>query len=134
MGVIILYRCFRACSHSLDEIWACDHNSKLTGLDAVPNVAWLRLLLARIVQFRPGRVDFRENLMLEVQNKQSLTSNEGCLPFWRLGEGLTTPHRKRRARYEMLHRALELAGYCEYSNELSDFIIGVELRDSLSEY
>jgi hypothetical protein len=35
-----------------------------------------------------------------------------------LGEGLTTPHRKKKtACYEMLHKASELAGFFENGNE-----------------
>jgi hypothetical protein len=35
----------------------------------------------------------------------------GGPPAWGLGEALTTPHRKKTARYEMLHRDSELAQY-----------------------
>jgi hypothetical protein len=49
---------------------------------------------------------------------------------WGLGEGLTTPrYKKKLACYEMLHRALELAGSCEYGNEPSGSIRGGEFHD-----
>jgi hypothetical protein len=35
----------------------------------------------------------------------------GGPPTWGLGEGLTTPHRKNLACYEMLHRVSELGGF-----------------------
>jgi len=38
-------------------------------------------------------------------------------PGWDLGEVLTTPHHKKTACYEMLHRALELACSREHGNE-----------------
>jgi len=46
-----------------------------------------------------------------------------------LGEGLTTPHHKKTACYEMLHRASELAGPCEHDNEPSDSIKGREFLE-----
>jgi hypothetical protein len=53
---------------------------------------------------------------------------------WGLGEGPTTGHRKKKtARYEMLHRALELAGSCEHGNEPSGSIKGGEFLDKLSD-
>jgi hypothetical protein len=39
-------------------------------------------------------------------------------PCWGLSEGLTTPHRKIPACYEMLHTSSE-AGSCEHGNEPS---------------
>jgi len=45
-----------------------------------------------------------------------------------LSEGLTTQDKKR-ARYEMLHRASDLAGFCEHGNEPSDSIKGGEFLD-----
>jgi len=47
-------------------------------------------------------------------------------PAWGLGEGLTTPHLKKLACYEMLHRASELASSCEHGNEPSGSIKGVK--------
>jgi hypothetical protein len=38
-------------------------------------------------------------------------------PAWELGEGLTTPHCKTPACYEMLHRASKLMDTCEHGNE-----------------
>jgi hypothetical protein len=38
-------------------------------------------------------------------------------PAWGLGEGLTTPHRKKTACYAMLHSPSALAGSCENGNE-----------------
>jgi hypothetical protein len=46
-----------------------------------------------------------------------------------VGEGLTIPHRKTPACYEVLHRALELAGSCKHGNELSGAIKGGEFLD-----
>jgi hypothetical protein len=45
---------------------------------------------------------------VNILNKQLQTADKGCPPAWRLGRGLTTPHRKKETRYEMLQRALEL--------------------------
>jgi hypothetical protein len=41
---------------------------------------------------------------------------------WGLGKELTTPHRKKTARYETLHRASELTSSCEHGNEPSSSI------------
>jgi len=47
-----------------------------------------------------------------------------------LGDGLTTPHRKKKtACYEMLCRTLNLAGSCEHGNEPSRSIKGGEFLD-----
>jgi hypothetical protein len=44
-------------------------------------------------------------------NKQSRTGGKGwCLPAGRLGEGLTNPHRKISAFYEIFNIGLELIG------------------------
>jgi len=48
----------------------------------------------------------------------------GGHPAWRLGKGLALLTIKI-ACYELLHRALELAGFCEHGNEPSDSIQGV---------
>jgi len=50
----------------------------------------------------------------------------GDPPDFMLGEGSTTPHRKRKACYEMLHRASKLADHCEHDNEPSGSIRGGE--------
>jgi hypothetical protein len=39
----------------------------------------------------------------------------GGPPSWELGEGLTAPHHKKPACYEMLHTA-SVAGSCEHGN------------------
>jgi hypothetical protein len=49
-------------------------------------------------------------------NKQSQPTRGGP-PAWGLGEGLTTPHHKNPSCYEMLHRSLDFAGYCEHGGE-----------------
>jgi hypothetical protein len=53
----------------------------------------------------------------------------GVPPAWGLGMGLTSPHSKKLACYEMLHRASELAGSCEHGNKPSDSIKGGEFLD-----
>jgi hypothetical protein len=57
----------------------------------------------------------------------------GGLPAWGFEEGLTTPHRKRKASYEMLHRASELEGFFVHGNEHSGSIKGGEFLDYLSD-
>jgi hypothetical protein len=59
-----------------------------------------------------------------ILTKQLWTADEGGPPACGLGEGLTTTHCKNTAYYEMLHRASELVGCCEHSNELSGSIKG----------
>jgi hypothetical protein len=51
-----------------------------------------------------------------------------------VGEGLTTPHRKITASYEMLHRASELEGSCEHGDEPSGPIKGRKFLDEVSDY
>jgi len=49
-----------------------------------------------------------------------MTAEKGWFPACQLGEGLTTPHRKKKTVcYEMLCRASELAGCCEHGDEPS---------------
>jgi hypothetical protein len=50
-------------------------------------------------------------------------------PPWGLGEGLTTPHHKKPACYEMLHRSSELVGSSEHSNEPFGSIKGGKFLD-----
>jgi hypothetical protein len=50
-------------------------------------------------------------------------------PSWGLGEGVTTVHHKEPACHEMLRRASEFAGSCEYGNEPSDSIKGGKFLD-----
>jgi len=38
-------------------------------------------------------------------NKRSRAADKGCHPTCGMGEGLTIPHRRKTARYEMLHMA-----------------------------
>jgi hypothetical protein len=57
-------------------------------------------------------------------------SKRGNPPAWELGEGLTTPHCKKPACYEMLHMTPELVGTCEHSNETSGFIKGTSHQGS----
>jgi hypothetical protein len=54
----------------------------------------------------------------------------GGPPAWVL-DGVLTPRRKKKKadRYEMLHRASELAGFCEHGNEPSGSIKGREFLD-----
>jgi hypothetical protein len=52
----------------------------------------------------------------------------GGPPAWRMGVRLTT-HRKKKACYEMLHRASKFAGCCEHGNEPSGSIKGGEFLD-----
>jgi hypothetical protein len=66
---------------------------------------------------------------VSILNKQSWTDDKGAPPAWRVGEGLTTPHHKNPACYEMLQRAAELADSCEYGNELLGSIKGREFLD-----
>jgi hypothetical protein len=46
-------------------------------------------------------------LAANILNKQSRTADKGNALAWGSGEGLTTPHRKKKKKtcYEMLHRA-----------------------------
>jgi hypothetical protein len=54
----------------------------------------------------------------------------GCPPSWGLGEELTTSHRKRKACYEMLHRASEfVTSFCEHGDESSTSIKGEVFLD-----
>jgi len=46
-----------------------------------------------------------------------------------LGEGLTTPHRKKAAYYEILSKVLQLVDTCEHDNEHSGSIKGGEFLD-----
>jgi hypothetical protein len=50
-------------------------------------------------------------------------------PTSRLGEGLTIPHLKKTACYEVVHRVLELQGTCEHGNEPSGSIKGRKCLD-----
>jgi hypothetical protein len=45
-----------------------------------------------------------------------------CPPDWRLGEKLTTPHRKEAILLRMSHRASEFVGSCGHGNEPSGSI------------
>jgi hypothetical protein len=65
---------------------------------------------------RPQVADGGESLQIwrvaaNILNKQSRTADKGGPPAWGLGGGLTTPHRKKGTRYEMLQRTSELDGY-----------------------
>jgi hypothetical protein len=55
--------------------------------------------------------------------------NDSGPPGWRLGEGLTNSHRKKRVCYEMLNRASELVSPSEHGNEPSGSINGGEFLD-----
>jgi hypothetical protein len=54
-----------------------------------------------------------------VLNMQSWTADMGWPSSLRVGRWV---HNSCNARYEMLHRASELAGFCEHGNELSGSI------------
>jgi hypothetical protein len=63
---------------------------------------------------RPLVADGGEGLQIwrvaaNILNKQLRTADKGWLGGW--AGGLTTPHRKKETRYEMLQRASELDGY-----------------------
>jgi hypothetical protein len=68
----------------------------------------------------------------KIFNKQSRQPTRGGSAAWELGEGLTAPHRKKRACYGMLHRVSE--GSCEHGNEPSTFIKYWEFLDWLCDY
>jgi hypothetical protein len=68
---------------------------------------------------------------VNILNKQSQTAEQlisGGLPVWGLGESVTTPHHKKPACYEMLHKTLEW-GTCEHGNEPLGSIKGSEFPD-----
>jgi len=57
----------------------------------------------------------------------------GRPPLWGLGEGLSTPRRKEKACYEMLHRVSEFVNCCEHGNEPSGSRKGGEFLDYLGD-
>jgi hypothetical protein len=58
-----------------------------------------------------------------ILNKQLRAADKGWPSAWRLGEVLTTPHRKDLCCYEMFtQRWGQVAGTCECGNELSGSI------------
>jgi hypothetical protein len=66
---------------------------------------------------------------MNILNNKSRTADNVWSSSLGLDVELITPHRKKSACYEMLHRASELAGSCEYGNEPSGFIKGGEFLD-----
>jgi hypothetical protein len=68
-----------------------------------------------------------------VLNRHLWRANKGwSFSLW-LGEGLTTPHCKKTACYEVLHGDSDLVGCCEHGNGLLGSIKGGEFLDQLSD-
>jgi len=72
-------------------------------------------------------------LYANILNEKSRQPTKGGPTAWGLGEGLTTPHCKKTAHYEMLHRTSDFAGHCEHDDEHLGSIKGGEFLDWLSD-
>jgi hypothetical protein len=67
-----------------------------------------------------GEEDGRQiwNVAVNIFNKQSLTAENGWSPGLGVGRGVTTPHRKKLACSDMLHKDSEFVGLVETSGSI----------------